>query len=204
MLLPVPPVELLEPVALDEPAVPGELVPVLVGDEVPVAEVPLTGVAVPVVGADPVAVTLDGAVPADVEDGPLLVETGALGSAGVAAEVPSGLAAGVELTGAAVGSAGSTGVGKVPGGYRVVSWSGSSLWVSGIHGVLPVDRERRWPVRVDDGVGVRGFEAEPVAVAAEPVTGAAAVWLTLVLDVGVAFAVLAVGCRPGAGARAAA
>ena len=89
MLLPVPPVELLEPVPLGEPAVPDELVPVLLGDEVPVAEVPLTGVEVPVVGVDPVAVTLDGAVPADVEDGAPVLETGALGSAGVAAEVPS-------------------------------------------------------------------------------------------------------------------
>lgn len=204
MLLPVPPVELLEPVPLGEPVVPDELVPVLLGDEVPVAEVPLTGVEVPVVGVDPVAVTLDGAVPADVEDGAPVLETGALGSAGVAAEVPFGLEAGAETTGAAVGSAGSSAVGEVPGGYRVVSWSGSSLWVSGTHGVLPVDRGRRWPVRVDDEVGVKGFEAEPVAGAAELVTGSAAVWLTLVPAAGVALALLSAGCGPRAGPRVAA
>ena len=60
--------------------------------------------------------TLDGAVPADVEDGAPVVETGALGSAGVAAEVPSGLEAGGETTGAAVGSAGSSGWARFPAG----------------------------------------------------------------------------------------
>ena len=165
VLLPVPPVELLEPVLLGEPAVPDELVPVLLGAEVPVAEVPLTGVPVPVVGVDPVAVPLDGAVPAGVDDDVPVVETGALGSAGVAAEVPSGLEVDASRHGRGRRVAGSSRLGGVPGRYRVVSWSGSSVSVSGIPnaGSCRSAASDDGRSRVDDGVGVSGLEAELVA-----------------------------------------
>ena len=52
--------------------------------------------------------------------------------------------------------------------------------------------------------GSSGFEAEPVAGAAELVTGSAAVWLTLVPAAGVALALLRRAAAPRAGPRVAA
>jgi hypothetical protein len=118
VLLPLPPVELVEPAPPGELPVPAELVAVLLGAGVPVEEVPLAEVAFPVVVAAPVGVTLVGAVPAGVVDDVPVLETGALGSVGAAADVPSapGLEPGVGVTGVAVGSVGSSVVGEPPGG----------------------------------------------------------------------------------------
>jgi hypothetical protein len=202
--LPLPPVEPVDPVSPDELPVPEALVPApLVGVEPPVAEVGLTGVAVVVVGADPVPVALVGAVLAGVDD-PVPVPV-ASGSVAVLPALPSvlGVPAGVEVTGVAVGSVGSSTL-EVPVGYSVLSWSGSSRSVSGIPkaGFLAPDRERRWPVRVEDPVEASGLEAALVVGAAEVVAGAAAVGLTLGLDAGVAAAWLAPGRGVRAGVRA--
>jgi len=122
VVFPLPPVELVDPVSPEELPVPDELVPVLLGAEVPVAEVPLLGVEVPVMGVEPVLVTLVGAVPAGVADDVPAVEPGAPGSVGMAPEVPSALLveAGVDVTGVAVGSVGSSTL-EVPVGYSVLS-----------------------------------------------------------------------------------
>jgi hypothetical protein len=69
---------------------------------------------------------------------------------------------------------------------------------------LRPDRERRWPARVDGAGEVSGLEAGTAGVAAELVTGAAAVWLTLELDADVAPALVAACCGARAGARVAA
>ena len=60
VLLPLPPWRWSTPLPLCEPPVPGELVPVLLGAEVPETEVALPGVPVPVDGVAPVPVTLVG------------------------------------------------------------------------------------------------------------------------------------------------
>jgi hypothetical protein len=69
---------------------------------------------------------------------------------------------------------------------------------------LTADRGLRWPARVDDPEEVSGLGTETVGVAAELVTGAAAVWLTLGLEAAAAPAVLAAGCGVRAGVRVAA
>ena len=88
----------------------------------------------------------------------------------------------------------------------MVSWSGSSLWVSGMPsgGFLAPDRERRWPARVEEPVEVSGLETGMVVAAAELVAGAEEVWLTLGLDAGATLVLLAAGRGAGAGARVAA
>jgi hypothetical protein len=107
--LPLPPVELVDPVVPDELPVPEALVPVLLGVELPVAEVPLVGVVAVVVGADPVLVALVGAVLAGVDEGVPVPVAVASGSAAVLPVAPSalGVPAGV-VTGAVVGSVGSS------------------------------------------------------------------------------------------------
>jgi hypothetical protein len=111
---------------LDEP------VPVLLVPEVPVPVEPVE-VPVPVEPVDGVPVTLVGAVPDGVDAGVPVVEPGALGSVVAVEEVPSalGVETGVDVTGVAAGLAGSTMLGGVPGPYRVLRWSGSSVSVSG-------------------------------------------------------------------------
>ena len=77
------------------------------------------------------------------------LEPVALGSVGVAGEVPSVLDVepGVVVTGELAGADGSTMLGGVPGPYSVLSWSGSRVWVSGgASGKdLTLEREWRWP-----------------------------------------------------------
>jgi hypothetical protein len=102
-------------VPLEELPVPTELVAVLLGAEVPVGELPLLGVVVVVVGADPALV---GTVLAAVDDGVPLPVPVAPGSVTLLPVVPSALGApaGVESTGVAVGSVGSSVLGELPGG----------------------------------------------------------------------------------------
>jgi hypothetical protein len=123
VVLPLPPVELVDPVSPEELPVPEAPVPGLLGAEVPVAEVPLLGVEVPVGGVvDPVPVTLVGAVPTGVADDVPSAEPGAPASVGVLPARPSVLVveAGVDVTGADVGSVGSSTL-EVPVGYSVLS-----------------------------------------------------------------------------------
>jgi len=96
----------------------------------------------------PVAVLpLVGAVPVDVEDGVPLVELVLLGSLGTAGVVPFAPDAevGVEPAGELPGLVGSVMLGGLPGPYKVLSWSGSSVWVSGAASgkLLTLERERR-------------------------------------------------------------
>ena len=78
-------------------------------------------------------VTEVGVVPTGVDDDVPAGESGALGSVDEVSDVPSGLDVdvGVNGTGVAVGSLGSTRLSGFPGPYRVLRWSGSSRWVSG-------------------------------------------------------------------------
>jgi hypothetical protein len=111
LLVPVP---VVEPLVLEEP------VPVLLVPEVPV--VPPVAVPVPVlVGAVPVE--LAGVVLTGVDDDVPVDEAGALGSVGVADDVPSalGLEVGAGVTGVAVGLTGLPRLGGVPGPYSVLS-----------------------------------------------------------------------------------
>lgn len=90
--------------------------------EVPVPDVPLVALLVPVVPVGAVPVTLVGAVPAGVDDDVPVGEAGALGSVDAMGEVPPalGVEAGVDVTGVAAGLAGSMRLGGVPGPYRVL------------------------------------------------------------------------------------
>jgi hypothetical protein len=114
--LPLPPVE---PVPVEEPLVLDEMDGVLLVPEGPV--VPLVAVPVPVVPVEAVPPVLVGTVPTGVDDEVPAGEAGAVGSVGVADEVPSalGVETGVDVTGA--GLAGSVRLGGVPGPYSVLS-----------------------------------------------------------------------------------
>jgi hypothetical protein len=122
--LPLPCVELWEPVLPWEPVdADGLVLPVLLvllvllGFEVPVAEVELTGMLVWEVPEDPVLVTEVGVVPTGVDDDVPTGESGALGSVDDVSDVPFGLDVdvGVSETGVAVGSLGSTRLSGFPG-----------------------------------------------------------------------------------------
>jgi hypothetical protein len=112
---------LLVSVPVDEPLVLEEPVPVLLVPEVPV--VPPVAVPVPAVLVGAVPVELAGMVLTGVDDDVPVDEAGALGSVGVADDVPSalGLEVGAGVTGVAVGLTGLPRLGGVPGPYSVLS-----------------------------------------------------------------------------------
>lgn len=154
--------------------------------------------------------TLGGAVPVGVADDVPVVEPVALGSVGVAGEVPSvpDVEPGVVVTGGLAGADGSTMLGGVPGPYRVLSWSGSRVWVSGgASGKdLTLDREWRWPALVDEALEASGLAAEVLEAVPPPavVAGADDAWLIPGPEADAGAAPPAVGCAACDGVRAAA
>lgn len=160
---------------------------------------------VPAVPAGAVVPAGVGVVPVGVGDDVAPVDDGVVGSVdGVPVAV--GVEAGLVVTGVLAGSAGSIRLGGLPGPYRVLQWSGSRVSVRLSGWLLTPARERWWPVRDEEAVGVNGFAAElaETVLLGELVTCAEEVWLKLELDAGEAAAVLASGCPARDGARTAA
>ena len=86
----------------------------------------------------------------------------------------------------------------------MLSWSGSSRWVSGSGSALAPECARRWLPGLDECVEVKGLPAAALGVGAtEVVTGAAEVWLTLALGAEAVTALLALDRGVRAGARVA-
>lgn len=207
VVLPVPLVALLEPVALCELVPEVELgALVLIGWPVAVPEVELVGLAAAGAPSDPVPVALVGAVLDGVEVGVPVDDTGAVGSVVGVPDVPSVIVGEVEAggTGVDVGLVGSVRLSGFPGPYREIRWSGSSRSVSGSGADLAPDRAWRWLVRVEDGVGVSGLTAELVVGVAELATGVAELSSTLALgaDAVDALRPLGRGLRVGTGVAA--
>jgi hypothetical protein len=117
-LLPVPCVELADPVPVCEPVPEAELVaPVLLGWPVPVPDVELMGVLVGAAPSDAVLVAPVGVALTGVGDDVPVGDSGALGSVVDVPGVPSvvGVEVGVDVTGVDVGLFGSVRLSGLPG-----------------------------------------------------------------------------------------